>query len=140
MYAGIAEDSDDEEEEDEDELDVGGGLEEEALLLGGEGVRARTSTTFRPAEADDTVAEEEEDEVFIAFSSPEPGDSDRLVIPTARDAAVLGRGGDGDLERGTASTTFKVEDIDDDDANDVDGVEDDADAESLCGAAVSKDI
>ena len=54
------------------------------------------------------------------------------TMERVRVAASPVLGGDGDLERGTDSTTFKVEDIDDDDDDDDDDdVEDDADAESL---------
>ena len=89
--------------------------------MGGEGVRARTSTKFRSIDAEDAVAEEEEDEVFVAISAPEPGDSERFAIPTARVAASPVLGGEGDFERGTDSTKFKVADITDD----VDGTKDD---------------
>ena len=127
----MEDESEEEIDGEEREFDAGRGVREEASLLGGEGVRARTSTTFISVDAEDTIAEKEEDEVFIAVSAAEPGDSKRLAIPTARVAAAPVLEGDGDLERGTDSTTFKVEDIDDEDADDVDGVEDDADAESL---------
>ena len=84
------EDGDDDEEEDEDEFDAGGGVREEASLLGGEGVRARTSTTFRSAEAEDAAAVE----AFRLpmFIVPDAGESDRLATPPARVAAapVLG--------------------------------------------------
>ena len=56
---------------DDEELEVGGGIRKEASLLGGEGVRARTSTKFRSVDANDLEAEEEEEEVFIAVSAPE---------------------------------------------------------------------
>ena len=126
-----------EDDEDEDEeLDAGERIREEASLVGGEGVRARTSTPFRSFNADDAVAEEEHAVVFIAISAPELGDSERLVIPTARDAAVPVLGGDGDLERGTDSTTFKVEDID----ADVDAADKDADAHTVSGKGDSEDI
>ena len=118
-------------------MEAGGGIREEASLLGGEGVRARTSTTFRSFDNDDAVTEEEEDEAFIVTSAPEPGDSDRLVIPIARVAAEVGSGGDGDLERGTDTTTFKV-------IIDADGAEDDlevdADADALFDTVESADI
>ena len=123
--------------EEEEELEAGRGTTEEASLLGGEGVRARTSTTFRSAEAEDAVVEEEEDEKFIATTAPEPGDSERLAIPTARVAATQVLCGDDDLERGTDSTTFNVEDNDNDGDDDAEGTDDDAEAESLCGAVES---
>ena len=91
-----------EEEEDEaaiDELDA-------ESLFGGEGVRARTSTTFNSADADDGAAEEEEEEAVAA--APE---SERLAIPSV---SAVPEGGDDDRERGTDSTTFKVEGVDDD--------------------------
>ena len=96
--------------------------------MGGEGVRARTSTTFKPINADD-AADVEASRLPI-LAAPESGDSERPATPSSRVAAAPVLGGDGDLERGTDSTTFKVEDIDDD-VDDADGVEDDADAESL---------
>ena len=110
-------------------MDAGGGIREEASLLGGEGVRARTSTTFKSIDAGDATAIE----AFRlpVFTVPEAGDSERLATPTARDSALpVTYGGDGDLERGSDSTTFKVEAIDDDDADNADDVEDDANAES----------
>ena len=76
-------------EEEDEELEAGGGIQEDSLL-GGEGVRARTSTTFRSFDNDDAVAEEEEGEVFIALSAPELGESERLANPTARVAALTG--------------------------------------------------
>ena len=90
---------------------MGGGIRETSLL-GGEGVRARTSTTFRYAEAGGAAAVE----AFRLpmFIVPEAGESEMLATPPARVAAVTVLGGDCDLERGTDSTTFKVEDIDDD--------------------------
>ena len=59
-------------EEDEEELDAGGGIREEASLLGGEGVRARTSTTFRCFDADDSVAGEEEDAEDVGADADTP--------------------------------------------------------------------
>ena len=85
-------------------------MKEETSLLGGEGVRARTSTAFRYTKDDDAAAAVEAF-VTLVFTAPEAGDSDRLATPPARDAAAPVRGGDGVLERGTDSTTFKVEDI-----------------------------
>ena len=45
-------------EEEDEELDAGGGIREEALLFGGEGVRTRTFTTFRASDAEDSETEE----------------------------------------------------------------------------------
>ena len=103
--------------------------------MGGGGVRARTSTRFRSVDTNDAVAEEEEDEVFIAISSPELGN--RLAIPPASVVATPVLGGDGDLERGTNSTTFKVANI----ADDVDGtVDDGTDADTPWDTLESEDI
>ena len=120
IYAEVVEDDDDDnEEEDEDVLDVRGGVTEDASLLGGEGVRARTSTTFRCIGACDAAAVKASR--LPVLTTPERGDSERFATPTARDAATPVLGGDDDLERGTDSTTFKVEDIVDADgcANDL---------------------
>ena len=59
------------------------------------------------------------------------------TMERVRVAASPVLGGDGDLERGTDSTTFKVEDI----ADDVDGAEKTGtDADTLWGAVQSEDI
>ena len=105
-YAEGVEDDDDDEEE--DEFDVGGGVKE-ASFLGGEGVRALTSTTFSSIDAGDAAAAEASR--LPVSTAPERGDSERFAIPTARVAATPVLGGDGDLERGTDSTTFKVKDM-----------------------------
>ena len=84
--------------------------------LAKEGVRARTSTTFNSADADDGAAEEEEEDAVVEFTAPE---SERRATPSV---SAGPEGGDDDLERGTASTTFKVGSIDDDVDEDEDGV------------------
>ena len=111
--------SEEEEEEEEDELEDEAAINEldAGSLLGGEGVRARTSTTLNSADADDGAAEEEEEEAFVEFTAPE---NERLATPS--DSVTGPEGGDEDLERGTASTTFKVEGINDDVDEDNDGV------------------
>ena len=103
--------SEEEVEDEEDELDAEAAIDEldAESLFGGEGVRARTSTTFNSADADDGSAEEEEEEASIEFTAPE---SERRTTPSESFAGP--EGGDDDLERGTDSTTFKVEGVDDD--------------------------
>ena len=82
-------------EDEEEELDAGGGIRE-ALLLGGEGVRTRTSTTFKPINADD-AADVEASRLPI-LAAPESGDSERPATPSSRVAAAPVLGGDVDLE------------------------------------------
>ena len=103
---------------------------------GGEGVRARTSTTFSSIDAGVAVAVKASR--LPVSTALELGDSDRFATPSARAAATPVLGGDGDLERGTDSTTFKVKDI----AADVDGaeVETGTDADTLWGRVESEDL
>ena len=70
IYAEVVEDDDDDEEE--EELDAEAAIDELAgSIFGGEGERARTSTTFNSVDADDGAAEEEEEDAVVEFTAPE---------------------------------------------------------------------
>ena len=114
----------DEEEEDE-ELDVE--LEREICevesTFGGEGVRALTSTTFRLiTDRDDAIAGEVRATAETSGDAAGGSKADVLVTPPVGIALLLR--GDEDRERGTTSTTFKLDDEEDDEDDDVDDEDD----------------
>ena len=98
-------------EDEDDDLDE---TAEEEAVFGGDGVRARTSTTFKVNEDSDEDTTEAETAVVVDISTDiaEGADEKEVeedAVPLLLTRVSFAEGGDGDLDRGTTSTTFKEE-------------------------------